>query len=307
MVCDKNYLDEHIASIQGAHLYEAAIRQGKKNEYVLRRNIHRLEKGLLMIPMRDIFGLRFIEETVNCYACINQLTHPDIHEWGGDVLEEYFKVTESIDPRYESSLSNFRQIKREVVGHSLQLPYIQTYKKTFNYDDLEKVLVSRKSVRWFAEKAVPSHLITNSLHLAKLAPSGCNRQPYRYVVTNDPGKSSEIAEVSRGTVGWSHNVQAVAVLIGRQSAFSGSLNRHSIYIDSTLSVMPFILALESQGLTTCIINWVDERHRIDKIKSLVELKDDERIILSVAIGYARKNTRVAFSRRSATENIFTDL
>jgi hypothetical protein len=63
----------------------------------LRRNIHRLEKGLCMRPRRDIFGQDYIGETVDFYALAlagirNDPESFDATEiqWAHDVLRTYF-------------------------------------------------------------------------------------------------------------------------------------------------------------------------------------------------------------------------
>ena len=45
---------------------------------------------------------------------------------------------------------------------------------------------SRRSVREFSDKPVPIELITNAIRAAASAPSGANKQPWYFVVVNDP-------------------------------------------------------------------------------------------------------------------------
>src|SRR5690554_5698626 len=47
------------------HIKEAV--EIKSNYFLLVRNTHRLEKGLLMRPRRDVFGTEFITETIDSY------------------------------------------------------------------------------------------------------------------------------------------------------------------------------------------------------------------------------------------------
>ena len=51
---------------------------------------------------------------------------------------------------------------------------------------------SRRSVRDFSDKAVPIELITNAIKAAASAPSGANKQPWYFVVVNDPHIKKEI-------------------------------------------------------------------------------------------------------------------
>ena len=51
---------------------------------------------------------------------------------------------------------------------------------------------SRRSVRDFSDEAVPIELITNAVKAAASAPSGANKQPWHFVVVNDPLIKKEI-------------------------------------------------------------------------------------------------------------------
>ena len=48
----------------GRYLYLKRLNEKSENMFLLRRNVHRLEKGLLMRPRRSVFGLKYIEEAL---------------------------------------------------------------------------------------------------------------------------------------------------------------------------------------------------------------------------------------------------
>ncbi len=62
-----NFSREHQAVLTGKvnHLKELNI--NKANIFTLIRNTHRIEKGLLMRPRRDVFALNFIAETIEVF------------------------------------------------------------------------------------------------------------------------------------------------------------------------------------------------------------------------------------------------
>lgn len=53
-------------------------------------------------------------------------------------------------------------------------------------------IAARRTVRDFSPEAVPFDLIRNAVRTAALAPSGANRQPWRFVVVSDPEVKREI-------------------------------------------------------------------------------------------------------------------
>ena len=53
-------------------------------------------------------------------------------------------------------------------------------------DEFLARIATRRTVRDFADEAVPWELVRNAIRAAALAPSGANRQPWRFVVVSDP-------------------------------------------------------------------------------------------------------------------------
>ena len=53
-------------------------------------------------------------------------------------------------------------------------------------------IATRRTVRDFSSEPVPRVLVENAVRAASLAPSGANRQPWRFVVVADPGLKQEI-------------------------------------------------------------------------------------------------------------------
>jgi iodotyrosine deiodinase len=50
----------------------------------------------------------------------------------------------------------------------------------------------RRSVRHFSDRPVPQELIATALSIACTAPSGANRQPWRFVVIGDPEQKARL-------------------------------------------------------------------------------------------------------------------
>src|SRR5690606_8958739 len=104
---------------------------------------HRIEKGLVMKPRKEIFAERFILETVECYKAAMQSTSLLAQEkkWATDVLEEYFQVVGSskiIDKAREEYLSteSFREVIQ--LDTSEQFPSNGGKFSPYNHDLLPK-------------------------------------------------------------------------------------------------------------------------------------------------------------------------
>src|SRR5690606_34951397 len=92
-----SYSNEQLAVLRGRKAYYESLRDIGQTCALLRRNIHRLEKGLIMRPRRDVFAEGFILETVACYkdAVRSPRLSRDERKWATDVLDEYFGVVAS--------------------------------------------------------------------------------------------------------------------------------------------------------------------------------------------------------------------
>ncbi len=58
--------------------------------------------------------------------------------------------------------------------------------------EFDALMASRRSCRFFSDAAVPRQLILKCIEAANRAPSGANRQPWRFVVVDEPGLKGRI-------------------------------------------------------------------------------------------------------------------
>jgi len=296
---------EHLAVLKGRAAYHRALRSMDDTSPLLRRNVHRLEKGLIMQPRRNVFAEAFILETVRCYNRAN--ARPSYSEdelrWAADVLDEYFSVVEDTPP--------IRKARKEYAGEGAERePGANADPRTFkpyplsacpetdvSFDQLATLFLRRRSVRWYKQQPVPSDLIQQAINAAALAPSACNRQPYRFVVAEDPDRATEIAECAGGTAGFANQIPAIIVVVGDLSAYPKERDRHLIYIDASLAAMQLMLAAETLGLSTCPINWPDVDRSERKLQGILGLPEYDRVVMLIAIGYGDPASGIPYSQK----------
>lgn len=310
-----SFLREQQAVTFGIYrFYKSSISAKKINWSLLRRNTHRLEKGLIMKPQKKIFALNYIEETINEFLKIKKEHDSQTIKWTVNVLEIYFNTVEpnnklrDLKKRFDEHKSQFEIIfdknDKRIFENEPYAPYER--KKSFNkikYEDLLSLSIHRRSVRFFSYIKVKSEILDKALLVARQAPSACNRIPYKYIIYNDPIKAAEIASIPFGTLGYSQQIPCLAVLVGDLSKFASSRDRHNIYVDGGLSAMNFIMALETLGLSSCCINWPDFFPLEIKMSKKLKLEKFERVIMLIAIGYPDENNKVPYSKKRMTDEI----
>jgi nitroreductase len=283
----------------------------RDQRYLLRRNVHMLEKGLSMRPRRGVFATAYIEETVDCYTARvdgNGACSSDLElQWANDVLSSYFEIAG--DHRV------INRARERFVGAPLGAgersaeqglaPYRRDLGRVppVAYEDLLALAERRRSVRWFQRRPVERELIDRGLEVAGLAPSACNRQPFQFRIFDDPDLVAKIAEVPMGTRGWVHNIPTFIVIVGDLSAFFSERDRHLIYTDGCLAAMGLVFALESLGLSTCCVNWPDIREREQRMAELLDLRRYERPVMCMAVGYPDSEGMVPYSQKKPVEQI----
>jgi nitroreductase len=298
------------AVLAGKREYYKRLDAGTQR-YLLRRNVHMLEKGLSMRPRRGVFATGYIEETVEYFSAWvngNGGASCDLEvQWANDVLSAYFEIAgddRAINRARKRFVGAPLGAGERGSGHGLA-PYQRDLSRVppVAYEDLLTLAERRRSVRWFEQRPVPRELIDKGIEVAGLAPSACNRQPYQFRIFDDPELVQKVAEVPMGTRGWVHNIPTFIVIVGNLSAFFSERDRHLIYTDGCLAAMGLVLALESLGLSTCCVNWPDIREREQRMAELLALGPHERPVMCMAVGYPDPEGMVPFSQKKPTEQI----
>lgn len=302
---------EHRAVLKGRIAYQRSLSKMGQTSALLRRNIHRLEKGLIMQPRRDIFGEEYINETVDCFsrAIRTPSFSPEELKWARDVLDLYFGVVESTPVIVRAKGFYVKAISHE--SHSCQssspryIPYPQaTAPMTdISYLQLLTLFQRRRSVRWYRERSVSKEDLVRMVTAAAYAPSACNRQPFRFLIADSREAASVIAKCAGGTGGFADNLQALVVIVGDLSSYPSERDRHLIYIDASLAAMQMMLSAETLGLSTCPINWPDVESAENEIARLLPLLEYQRVIMLLAVGYAEPSGGVPYSQKKGITEI----
>ena len=90
------------------------------------------------------------------------------------------------------SLYTLYQVKPTYVPESLSVTRLPADVAEQLSEEFLELMLGRRSVRNFADEPVPRPLLENALAAAASAPSGANRQPWRFVVVEDPDVKARI-------------------------------------------------------------------------------------------------------------------
>ena len=306
------FVREHRAVAAGRHLYTAARQGRRRHSIMLRRNVHRLEKGLVAEPARKIFALGFIDETVAEFEAVaREYAAPETPSpeltWARDVLEAYFEATGSGDPTLPPLERRFREAAARLAekeGAAPSRPFLRDLtNRPVAIEALQALAVQRRSVRSYRPEPVPRALVDRAVAVAAQSPSACNRQPFSFLIFDDPAVARRVGAVPAGTKSYVDGLQAIVVVIGRLRAYPGERDRHAIYVDASLAAMAFMLGLEAQGVGSCAINWGDDAPREAQIARMLNLAPDERVVMMISYGWPAPEARVPFSAKRSLDEL----
>lgn len=304
---DKQYQFEYKVLLNGIKEYRRNLKL-RRNEYYLRRQLHRLEKGLIHKNKKKVFALEFILPTVEVFEKLYSVgeTYEDFLVYAYSVLSQYFSITESKDERYLQAKKLFESLSLNFKKKNVEKFYVSTYynpRKNISFDEFKNLVVSRKSIRHFSSKEVSNEIFEKAIEIARYAPSGCNRQPYRFLVIKDKEILNVVKKLPPGGGGNAFDAPAVVFVIGDQSAFSTTSSSHECYIDASLASMIFVLALECLGVSSCFMNWPHIYQLDQQARKLLNLKPYEVIVTTIAVGYAEEGAICAISKRKEVKQL----
>ena len=159
--------------------------------------------------------------------------------------------------------------------------------------DFSELVQKRQSDRKYASRPVERDLVVKCLEAARLAPSACNSQPWKFVVVDDRELVRQVGEAAAGMGmnGFAREVPViVAVVLEKMNltARIGSVIKDKEYslLDVGIAVEHFCLQAAELGLGTCIMGWFNEK----KVKELLGIRG-KRVPLLVSLGYPAGENR----------------
>lgn len=159
--------------------------------------------------------------------------------------------------------------------------------------NFEQLINARQSDRKYDTQPIDRALLVRCLEAARIAPSACNSQPWKFVVVEDPKLLAGMKEAAAG-MGMNKWVTDVPVIVAvvlekmNLTARIGSVIKDKEYslLDVGIAVEHFCLQATELGLGTCIIGWFDEK----KVKKLLDIPK-RRVPLLISVGYPASEHR----------------
>jgi nitroreductase/NAD-dependent dihydropyrimidine dehydrogenase PreA subunit len=196
-----------------------------------------------------------------------------------------------------------------------------------DFDSFYKLVLKRRSIRQFKEKAIPKELIDKLLDLARFSPTGSNSENIYYTIITDKEIVAKISNII--TIKVKRFAETLEDLKGREIAkarmsneefklaienlpktkrilktiesgvdfwcwegelilIHGDLAIGGISTNSALAAAHLMLAAETLGLGTCSLGYLTfHANQSDTIKQLINLPKNHEVGYSLTMGYPK--------------------
>jgi nitroreductase len=173
---------------------------------------------------------------------------------------------------------------------------------------LDEILQTRRSVRGYTSQTVKEEDIKVIFEAARVAPSACNSQTWRFIAVTDRALIQKIAQEGMRPVvrnAWIETAPLIIIGCSQLDILAnrvGSLITGIEYyqVDLGIAMEHLVLKATELGLGTCWIGWFKEK----KIKEVLEIPKTIKVLALLTVGYPKDNETTSVKKRKPLGEIF---
>jgi nitroreductase len=142
-----------------------------------------------------------------------------------------------------------------------------------------EAIKQRRSIRAYSSREVSAKKLARVLEAARLAPSACNRQPWKFVVVREEQTREKLARLARNPFVTEAPITLAAVCTEPEWMLSSGV--HAYAVDLAIAIDHITLMAVHEGLGTCWIGDFDQ----EEAKSVLEVPEELVIVALLPLGY----------------------
>ena len=178
--------------------------------------------------------------------------------WAMDILEKY--------KRWASGEKKNYVIKPKIKGDAEIA------------SDFKKVIFNRRSVRFWINKMIPRQTINDILEMGTMAPSSCNRQPWKFVVVENTKPREGNNPSNKEMIEFAPYI--IYVAIDRRM----HPEKHAPFIDAGLVTQNILLAIEYYGLKACGMYQCEGVNQ-KRLRKILDFSSNDYICVAIPFGF----------------------
>ena len=177
---------------------------------------------------------------------------------------------------------------------------------------VHEAIESRRSIRRYTSERVWGSQVEAVLEAARLAPSGSNTQPWRFIVIRSDSQREAVAKVShdqKWMMGAPVFIACVGAISSRIPDYDGPpLDELSdlpelkqVIRDTSIAVEHLVLRATELGLGTCWVAWFTQ----DEIRPVLGVPDDNYVLAVITLGHPAQEPK-SRSRHALEDIVFQE-
>jgi len=150
--------------------------------------------------------------------------------------------------------------------------------------DFYTVIRTRRSIRSYKPDPIPEESLNRVLEAVRIAPSGSNRQPWRFIIVEDEALKERLAAAC-GNQRFIAEAPIAVVACGYDIDYDrgGYMGDMSMLIDVSIAFTHLILASRAEGLGTC---WIGAFNN-DAVKEILDIPEDFDVVAVTPLGFPK--------------------
>ncbi len=146
--------------------------------------------------------------------------------------------------------------------------------------EFSEVIKNRYSVRAYKAVPVEEAKLQKILEAARLAPTACNLQPFKFIVIHTAGREEDLKRVYRGS--WFSKAPIIICACAMEAeCWRRADGKSYAAIDLAIAVDHLVLAATDLGLGTCWVGAFD----VKAAREMLKLPQDVEPVIFIPLGY----------------------
>ncbi len=175
----------------------------------------------------------------------------------------------------------------------------------------DEIVNARHSVRAFdPARPVPPDDVEAMFEAARLAPSACNAQVWRFIAVTDPERIRQICAQGMGPILRNKFMRDAPLIIVGCAELDIIANKigtrftgiEYYQLDMGIAMEHLVLKATELGLGTCWVGWINE----ENLRGILGIPKHVRVMALIAVGYSTETAPPKRTRKALRKIVFKD-
>ena len=287
--------------------WRSNMMDNEQRNYHVAKIYHALEKSMSFKERKDDAGWAAAHELLNVLRDAKKASKIGFHDKKALIILSKFAELDNSNNNSElirNELLNFDFMPNEV--YKTKIHKLEDFTMGV-IDQPERFFFSRFSLREFKDEIVPENVIKRAVSLALKTPSVCNRQAWHIYHTFNHDVKISALKYQTGSKSFGEKIPNLMIITADLKAFMSGKEHYQYWIDGGMFAMSIVYALHSLGVASCCLNWSQSPANDKRVRSLIDIKPNQTIVMMIAVGWPDELNNVCVSERRPLDEVYSTL